>query len=219
MIYDKRNRDNLAKLGDNTKVAALKWYNYCVDNNIEILIYETIRTLEQQKQNVANGASQTLKSYHLVGQALDFVPVDSKGNTLWNGYGTAAIQNAVKYAKSIGFEWGGDWKSFVDKPHLQYNYKGYGTDTFGKITVAKDELTMSQYTEILAKLKQLEKELAKKADADAPILNATGKAAAKDLIRRGVTEKLFTSDHKGIDTYNDGNLISYSLAYVDRKTK
>ncbi|EAE2905586.1 M15 family peptidase, partial [Listeria monocytogenes] len=29
-------------------------------------------------------------------------------------------------------EWGGDWSGFVDNPHLQFNYKGYGTDTFGK---------------------------------------------------------------------------------------
>ncbi|HHT6143206.1 TPA: DUF5776 domain-containing protein, partial [Listeria monocytogenes] len=35
-------------------------------------------------------------------------------------------------AKSLGLEWGGDWSGFVDNPHLQFNYKGYGTDTFGK---------------------------------------------------------------------------------------
>lgn len=39
-------------------------------------------------------------------------------------------KKAIKEAKRLGFEWGGDWKNFVDKPHLQYYYKGYGTDTF-----------------------------------------------------------------------------------------
>ena len=78
------------------------------------------------------GVSQTMKSYHLVGQALDFVPVDSKGNALWNGYYAKDIQKAIKEAKRLGFEWGGDWKGFKDEPHLQYNYKGYGTDTFNK---------------------------------------------------------------------------------------
>ncbi|EAG2418068.1 M15 family peptidase, partial [Listeria monocytogenes] len=38
----------------------------------------------------------------------------------------------VAKAKSLGLEWGGDWSGFVDNPHLQFNYKGYGTDTFGK---------------------------------------------------------------------------------------
>lgn len=137
MIYDERNRNNLDKLADNTKIAAYKWYQYCIDNEIQVLIYETIRTVEQQRKNVANGASQTMKSYHLVGQALDFVPVDSKGKTLWNGYNHSNIQKALNYARKIGFELGYDWG--WDSPHLQYNYKGYGTDTFGKVKMEKKE--------------------------------------------------------------------------------
>ncbi|MEK4968784.1 M15 family metallopeptidase [Cytobacillus sp. FSL R7-0696] len=50
--------------------------------------------------------------------------------TLWKGYGAADVKKAIKEAKRLGFEWGGDWKSFIDKPHLQFIYKGYGTDTF-----------------------------------------------------------------------------------------
>lgn len=141
MIYDKRNRENLAKLGDNTKVVALKWYESLVANKIEVLIYETIRSLETQKANVAKGASQTLRSYHLVGQALDFVLVDSKGNALWNGYGSANAKKAVALAKNLGFEWGGDWKNFYDAPHLQFEHKGYGTDTFGKKVEVKKPVT------------------------------------------------------------------------------
>lgn len=128
MIYDKRNRENLEKLAVNTRTLAYKWYQYCVSNKIEVLIYETIRTVEQQKANVAKGASQTMKSYHLVGQALDWVLVDSKGNALWNAYYTANANKVINYGKSIGFESGRDWG--WDAPHLQYEYKGYGTDTF-----------------------------------------------------------------------------------------
>ncbi|WHY76061.1 M15 family metallopeptidase [Neobacillus sp. WH10] len=131
LTYERRNIDNIAKLADNTRAAALKWHDYLVANNIDILIYETIRSLEKQKENVKNGASQTMKSYHLVGQALDFVLVRN-GNTDWNGYKRPEVQKAIAEAKLLGFEWGGDWKGFVDKPHLQFNYKGYGTDTFGK---------------------------------------------------------------------------------------
>lgn len=136
MKYDTRNRDNLAKLGDHTKEAALKWYEYLLQNKIDVLIYETIRTVEKQKENVSKGASQTMKSYHIVGQALDFVPIVN-GKEDWNGYKSPAIQQAIAEAKRLGFEWGGDWKSFIDQPHLQFNYKGYGTDTFGK-TIAKE---------------------------------------------------------------------------------
>ncbi|GKU81188.1 peptidoglycan-binding protein [Niallia sp. NCCP-28] len=127
--YHERNLKNLAQLGDNTKKKAIEWYKYLIENEIDVLIYETIRTVETQRQNVAKGASQTMKSYHIVGQALDFVMVDGK-EALWNGYGSAAAKKAIAKAKALGFEWGGDWSGFVDKPHLQYNYKGYGTDTF-----------------------------------------------------------------------------------------
>lgn len=132
MKYQTRNVNNLNKLADNTKAAAFKWYQYCIDNRIEVLIYETIRTVEQQREYVRKGASQTMRSYHLVGQALDFVPIQSNGTEDWNGYNKEPWASAIRYAKQIGFEWGGDWKGFVDSPHLQYNYKGYGTDTFGK---------------------------------------------------------------------------------------
>lgn len=140
MTYDKRNRDNLKKLGDKTRLVAEKWYAYLVKNEIDVLIYETIRTKETQAEYVRKGASQTMTSYHLVGQALDFVPVGSGGATLWGGYGSAEIKKAVAEAKRLGFTWGGDWASFVDKPHLQYDKIKYGTDTFGKY----DELVKAE---------------------------------------------------------------------------
>ncbi|EKG4397287.1 M15 family metallopeptidase [Listeria monocytogenes] len=129
--YYSRSLANVNKLADNTKVAARKLLDWAENSGIEVLIYETIRTKEQQSANVASGASQTMRSYHLVGQALDFVM--AKGKTVnWGGYRSDKGKRFVAKAKSLGFEWGGDWSGFVDNPHLQFNYKGYGTDTFGK---------------------------------------------------------------------------------------
>ncbi|MGG2091932.1 M15 family metallopeptidase [Bacillus sp. S13(2024)] len=140
MIYHTRNMENLEKLAPHTRAKAKQFYQYCLDNGVEVLIYETLRTLEQQKKNVANGASQTMKSYHLVGQALDFVPINSNGKEDWNGYWKEPWASAIKYAKQVGFEWGGDWTGdFVDSPHLQYNYNGYGTDTFGSGNVSVEQ--------------------------------------------------------------------------------
>nr|WEY95971.1 hypothetical protein P5641_20485 [Bacillus subtilis] len=109
MYYYSRNMDNMDninKLADNTKAAAKKLLAYAEKNKIGVLIYGTIRTEAQQRQNVNKGVSQTMKSYHLVGQALDFVPTGgySKSDTKWNGYGTANIKKFIAYAKSIGFE-------------------------------------------------------------------------------------------------------------------
>ncbi|HHQ0531916.1 TPA: M15 family metallopeptidase [Listeria monocytogenes] len=129
--YYSRSLANVNKLADNTKAAARKLLDWSENSGIEVLIYETIRTKEQQSANVASGASQTMRSYHLVGQALDFVM--AKGKTVdWGAYRSDKGKKFVAKAKSLGFEWGGDWSGFVDNPHLQFNYKGYGTDTFGK---------------------------------------------------------------------------------------
>lgn len=133
MYYEKRNRENLDKLAPNTRRAALTWYSYCKSIGADILIYETIRSRETQRKNVAEGKSQTMQSYHLVGQALDFVPVNAKGETLWSGYSAPIIQKAIKEAKRLGFTWGGDWKSFVDMPHLQYDKIPYGQDKILKV--------------------------------------------------------------------------------------
>ncbi|HAC4029470.1 TPA_asm: M15 family peptidase [Listeria monocytogenes] len=129
--YYSRSLANVNKLADNTKAAARKLLDWSENNGIEVLIYETIRTKEQQAANVNSGASQTMRSYHLVGQALDFAM--TKGKTVdWGAYRSDKGKKFVAKGKSLGFEWGGDWSGFVDNPHLQFNYKGYGTDTFGK---------------------------------------------------------------------------------------
>lgn len=125
--YHKRNLGNLDDLAPNTRAAAMKWYQYCIDKRIDVLIYETIRTVAQQRANVNSGASKTMKSYHIVGQALDFVPIVG-GKAQWprSVYASIPFISAIIHAEKIGFEAGYRWG--WDAPHLQYNYKGYGTD-------------------------------------------------------------------------------------------
>ena len=42
--------------------------------DIDFSVHEGVRTLERQKKLVASGASRTLDSYHLTGDAVDLVP-------------------------------------------------------------------------------------------------------------------------------------------------
>lgn len=128
MFYDARNIENINKLADKTKEKAIQLYDYCKKENINILIYDTIRTKEQQAENIKSGKSKTMKSWHLTGQALDWVLVDSKGTALWNSYKTIDGLKVINYAKSIGFTSGHDWG--WDSPHLQYDKIAYGKDTF-----------------------------------------------------------------------------------------
>lgn len=53
-----------------------------------------------------------------------------------------------------------------------------------------------------------------------PLLNDTGREDAKELIKKAVTKGIFKESHlKKLDSYTDADLISYSIAYVNRTNK
>jgi peptidoglycan L-alanyl-D-glutamate endopeptidase CwlK len=101
------------------------------------IVTEGLRTLERQQKLVAAGASQTLRSRHLTGHAVDlaaFIDMDGTGDYTkadnirwdWPLYKTLSI--AMKDAATelkLPIEWGGDWKSFKDGPHFQLPWKSY----------------------------------------------------------------------------------------------
>jgi peptidoglycan L-alanyl-D-glutamate endopeptidase CwlK len=84
------------------------------------------RTVAEQKLLVAKGASKTMNSRHIPGKdgyskAVDFAAV-LNGKLKWDWPLYAKIATAMKAAASkemVPLEWGGDWKSFRDGPHLQ----------------------------------------------------------------------------------------------------
>ncbi|WP_445477968.1 N-acetylmuramoyl-L-alanine amidase [Lysinibacillus irui] len=51
------------------------------------------------------------------------------------------------------------------------------------------------------------------------LLNETGRDSCKEMIQRGISEGLFSSKHENVDKYTDKDLISYGMAYLNRKTK
>jgi len=54
-------------------------------------------------------------------------------------------------------------------------------------------------------------------EAAQDLLNETGRYVARELIKKGVKEGLFTSKHENVEKYEDKELISYSFAYINRK--
>ena len=77
-----------------------------------------------QKPKVTNADSW--QSIHNYGLAFDIVLLYDK-----NGDGTFETASwtidehwdrVVSYFKGKGYEWGGDWKSFKDKPHFEKNF-------------------------------------------------------------------------------------------------
>lgn len=94
-------------------------------SSIDFAVVEGLRTQAQQRANVASGVSQTLKSRHLTGHAVDLAPyIDAKISWAWPPF--FRIADAMKHAAeelNIPIEWGGDWKKFKDGPHFQLPWR------------------------------------------------------------------------------------------------
>jgi len=98
-----------------------------VITEIDFVITEGLRTLARQKELVAKGASQTLRSRHLTGHAVDLAAmVGTQVRWDWPLYAklAAAMKQAAIDVK-VKIEWGGDWKSLKDGPHFQLPWKEY----------------------------------------------------------------------------------------------
>ena len=61
-------------------------------------------------------------SWHNFGLAVDIVFKDEKGNWTWKK-SLDDWRALGSVGKMYGFEWGGDWKTFIDLPHFQMRGK------------------------------------------------------------------------------------------------
>ncbi|MWC27868.1 M15 family metallopeptidase [Paenibacillus sp. MMS18-CY102] len=106
---------------------------------IRILITDGFRSAAEQDALYRKGRSDEGsivtkakggQSYHNFGLAVDFALLKDDGSASWemnadlNGNGKSDWQEVVAIAKSLHFEWGGDWSNFPDYPHLQMTF-GY----------------------------------------------------------------------------------------------
>jgi peptidoglycan LD-endopeptidase CwlK len=107
------------------------------DKGINIVITQDFRSIEEQDKLYAKGRTaggdivtnaKGGESYHNFGLAIDFALLSINGAVIWdmnydgNGNSRADWDEVVEIAKGLGFEWGGDWRSFKDYPHLQYDF-------------------------------------------------------------------------------------------------
>lgn len=96
---------------------------------IKLRVTSAHRSFDEQAELYAKGRtadgsivtnSKAGDSYHNYGLAIDVVEI-KEGKALWDNPNWEKIADL---GKSIGFEWGGDWRGFKDKPHFQYTF-GY----------------------------------------------------------------------------------------------
>jgi peptidoglycan L-alanyl-D-glutamate endopeptidase CwlK len=93
---------------------------------VDFTVIEGLRTIERQRQLVAKGASQTMRSRHLTGHAIDIAPL--VGGTIrwdWPLYDRLGVAMKLSAEElKIPIVWGGDWK-FRDGPHFQLDWTAY----------------------------------------------------------------------------------------------
>lgn len=97
---------------------------------VDFGVIEGVRTLERQKQLVAAGASQTMRSRHLTGHAVDLACyVGPRLSWEWPLYEKLArCMKATAAEMDIDIEWGGDWETLKDGPHFQLSWERYPTN-------------------------------------------------------------------------------------------
>ncbi len=119
------NSRDLGKLRPRTQAKAQAFQKACSDAGVPVLIYSTLRDAEAQDAEHAKGRTIPGKvvtnakggdSYHQYGVAFDFVPLVG-GVPAWND--KIRYETCGQIGKNLGLEWGGDFKSFPDMPHMQ----------------------------------------------------------------------------------------------------
>lgn len=94
---------------------------------VDFTVTEGLRSPSRQKELFAQHKSQTLRSRHITGHAIDVAALRD-GKVTWNWQEYEEIAKAFKAAAAelcIDITWGGDWKSFKDGPHFELSYGAY----------------------------------------------------------------------------------------------
>jgi len=128
----------------------------CGKQGLKIAIGETFRTVSEQDalyaqgrtapgNKVTNAPGSTYSSYHQWGTAFDFYRNDGQGayNEAGDFFGKVGAIGV-----SIGLEWGGNWKSPVDKPHFQLPDWGSSTSGIKKVYANPDEFKKTWSKEV-----------------------------------------------------------------------
>ena len=135
---------DIADLRADVRANCIIFLDLCKEAGLPVLITETVRDDEYQRYLAANGyASKTATrpTFHSVKAGLAF---DICKNVKGHEYDDLSFfDKCGQIAKQVGFSWGGDWKSFPDKPHIQWD--AHGKYTGSMILAGKYPPEMEEY--------------------------------------------------------------------------
>lgn len=97
---------------------------------LPVLVVQTVRDAEYQRYLVSMGyaaRTATVPTFHAKGVGLAF---DICKNVRGHEYDDPGFFTAMgRLGKEMGFTWGGDWRSFPDRPHFQWDGGGKYTSS------------------------------------------------------------------------------------------
>ena len=129
----------IAKLHPAVRAEALAICTGLWQGDVHVRVTHGLRTWEEQAVLYQMGRrtpgrivtnAKAGQSYHNYGLALDFCVLTPQKRASWNrdedfnGDAVGDYMQVVEAFKHKGWEWGGDWTSFKDYPHLQKTF-GY----------------------------------------------------------------------------------------------
>ena len=135
---------DISDLRADVRANCVIFLDLCKEAGLPVLITETVRDDEYQRYLAANGyASKTATrpTFHSVKAGLAF---DICKNVKGHEYDDLSFfDRCGQIAKQVGFSWGGDWKSFKDRPHIQWDEHGKYTSSM--ILAGKYPPEMEEY--------------------------------------------------------------------------
>ena len=135
---------DIAYLRADVRANCIIFIDLCKQAGLPVLITETVRDDEYQRYLAANGYSSktaTRPTFHSIKAGLAF---DICKNVKGHEYDDLSFfDRCGQIAKQVGFSWGGDWKSFPDKPHIQWD--AHGKYTGSMILAGKFPPEMEEY--------------------------------------------------------------------------
>ncbi len=128
-----RNEKAIARLHSQVRGLIRKFINdVYLKHQIQLVIVQDYRTYEQQDALYAKGRTTSGRivtkakggqSNHNFALAVDIFPLWADGKLHMDAKSDAEnikiLKKVAPIGKSIGLEWGGDWKSITDNPHFQ----------------------------------------------------------------------------------------------------
>ena len=117
------NSRDISLLRDDVEANCRLFLSRCEQAGWPVLVTGTVRDEEYQLSCCQNGTSNTkVPTFHAQHAGLAF---DVCKNVKGQEYSDNAFWTAIgAIGKEMGFTWGGDWKSIVDKPHFQWDDHG-----------------------------------------------------------------------------------------------